>query len=50
MAFHQSVCDTGQGGPDGLLSLEFAEKTMGFYNRYFSIKYPFGKLDIVCRA
>jgi aminopeptidase N len=28
-------------------ALEAAEYTMKFYNRYFGIKYPFGKLDIL---
>jgi aminopeptidase N len=28
-------------------ALEAAEYTMKFYNRYFAIKYPYGKLDIV---
>lgn len=29
------------------VALEFAGKALGFYNGYFSIKYPFAKLDIV---
>jgi len=28
-------------------SLEAAEQQLAFYNRYFGIRYPFGKLDIV---
>jgi aminopeptidase N len=29
------------------LALESAEQILRFYNRYFAIKYPFGKLDIL---
>jgi aminopeptidase N len=41
------VCST----PDKLrltaFALEAAEQQVAFYNRYFGIKYPFGKLDII---
>jgi aminopeptidase N len=41
------VCST----PDKLgltgFALEAAEQQLAFYNRYFGIKYPFGKLDIL---
>jgi aminopeptidase N len=41
------VCST----PDKLgltaFALEAAEQQLAFYNKYFGIKYPFGKLDIV---
>ena len=41
------VCST----PDKLgltaFALEAAEQQLAFYNKYFGIKYPFGKLDII---
>ena len=41
------ICST----PDKLgltaFALEAAEHQLAFYNNYFGIKYPFGKLDII---
>jgi aminopeptidase N len=36
------------GRPEmGRFGLQAAESAMRFYNRYFSIKYPYGKLDLI---
>jgi aminopeptidase N len=31
----------------GRFALKAAEESVGFYNRYYGIKYPFGKLDLI---
>jgi aminopeptidase N len=41
------VCATPDKKPLTGFALEAAQYIMGFYNRYFSIAYPFEKLDIV---
>jgi aminopeptidase N len=41
------VCATPDKKHLGRFALEAAEFTVSFYNKYFSIKYPFEKLDIV---
>ena len=41
------VCATPDKKHLGRFALEAAEFTLAFYNKYFSIKYPFEKLDIV---
>jgi len=33
--------------PDGTYALEVAEQCMKYFNRYFGIKYPFEKLDMI---
>ena len=38
--------DAGQEGADRI-ALESAEHILAFYNSYYAIKYPFGKLDIL---
>ncbi len=41
------VCATPDKKEQGRFALEAAEHLLHYYNRYFEIKYPFGKLDIV---
>jgi aminopeptidase N len=41
------VCATPDKTPLGRLALEMTEEIVAFYNRYYDIKYPFGKLDMV---
>jgi len=41
------ICATPDKTRLGQFALEAAEFTMQFYNRYFAIKYPFEKLDVV---
>ena len=41
------VCATPDKKHLGRFALETAEFTIAYYNKYFSIKYPFEKLDIV---
>jgi aminopeptidase N len=41
------VCSTPDKLPLTGFALEAAEQQVAFYNRYFGIKYPFGKLDII---
>ena len=41
------ICATPDKKPLTRFALEAAEAIVRFYNRYFSIAYPFGKLDIV---
>jgi aminopeptidase N len=41
------VCATPDKKHLGRFALETAEFTMAYYNKYFSLKYPFEKLDIV---
>ena len=41
------ICATPDKKPLTGLALEFAEYILDFLNRYHTIKYPFGKLDVV---
>jgi aminopeptidase N len=41
------VCATPEKKELGAFALEAAQQVMKFFNRYYSIKYPFGKLDLV---
>jgi aminopeptidase N len=41
------VCSTPDKLPLTGFALEAAEQQLAFYNRYFGIRYPFGKLDII---
>ncbi|MGB0034695.1 MAG: M1 family metallopeptidase [Candidatus Acidiferrales bacterium] len=41
------VCGVPDKKPYAAFALDVAEYTMKFYNRYFGIKYPYGKLDIL---
>ncbi|HYL46310.1 MAG TPA: M1 family metallopeptidase [Candidatus Limnocylindrales bacterium] len=41
------VCGVPDKAQYGGFALEAAEASMKFYNRYFAIKYPYGKLDIL---
>jgi aminopeptidase N len=41
------VCSTPDKFGLTAFALEAAEQQLAFYNKYFEIKYPFGKLDIV---
>ena len=41
------VCATPDKKNLTAIALESAEHILAFYNRYFAIKYPFGKLDIL---
>lgn len=41
------VCATPGKKELGSFALESAEHILGFYDRYYGIKYPFGKLDLV---
>ncbi len=41
------VCATPDKKELGQIALESAEKILTFYDRYYAIKYPFGKLDIL---
>jgi aminopeptidase N len=41
------VCATPEKRELGHLALTSAEQILKFYNNYFAIKYPFGKLDVV---
>lgn len=41
------VCGVPDKKPYAAFALEAAEFTMKFYNRYFGIKYPYAKLDII---
>jgi aminopeptidase N/puromycin-sensitive aminopeptidase len=41
------VCGTPDKVQDGQFALETAEHAMHFYNQYYSIKYPYGKLDLI---
>ncbi len=41
------VCATPDKLPLTAFALEAAEHQLAFYNRYFGIRYPFGKLDII---
>jgi aminopeptidase N len=41
------VCGTPDKKPLGLVAVRYAEEILKFYNQYYGIKYPFGKLDIL---
>ena len=41
------ICATPQNKAYTELALEYAREILTFYNRYFVMKYPFGKLDVV---
>lgn len=41
------VCGTPEQKGRGHFALQAAESTLHYYDRYFGIKYPYGKLDIV---
>ena len=41
------VCATPEKKELGHIALEYAERILSFYNGYYAIKYPFGKLDIL---
>ena len=41
------ICATADKKHLGRIALESAQQILRFYNRYFAIKYPFGKLDVV---
>ncbi|HVW06576.1 MAG TPA: M1 family metallopeptidase [Vicinamibacterales bacterium] len=41
------VCATPDKKALGHIALDAAERILAFYDRYYSIKYPFGKLDLV---
>jgi aminopeptidase N len=41
------VCATPDKKALGHIALDAAERILAFYDRYYSIKYPFGKLDVV---
>ncbi|MBI3401496.1 MAG: ERAP1-like C-terminal domain-containing protein [Acidobacteria bacterium] len=41
------ICATPDKTELGRIALESAEQILKFYNTYYTIKYPFGKLDVV---
>ena len=41
------VCGTPDKKPLGVAALRYAAEILKFYNQYYGIPYPFGKLDIV---
>lgn len=41
------ICATPDKRELGHVALDAAKQILTFYNRYYSIKYPFGKLDVV---
>ncbi|MCC7417049.1 MAG: M1 family metallopeptidase [Acidobacteria bacterium] len=41
------ICATPDKRELGRIALESAERILAFYNGYYAIKYPFGKLDVV---
>lgn len=41
------ICATPDKQALGHIALDAARQILAFYNRYYSIKYPFGKLDVV---
>src|SRR6266481_3957823 len=41
------VCGTPDKKELGRVALRYAEEILKFYNQYYGIKYPFGKLDIL---
>ncbi|HYL92969.1 MAG TPA: M1 family metallopeptidase [Alphaproteobacteria bacterium] len=41
------ICGTPDKKPLGTLALRYTQEILKYYNQYYGIKYPFGKLDIV---
>lgn len=41
------ICATPGNAPLGKVALDAAQQILPFLNRYYSVRYPFGKLDIV---
>ncbi|MEQ1871101.1 MAG: M1 family metallopeptidase [Vicinamibacterales bacterium] len=41
------ICATPDKHELGQVALDAAKQILTFYNRYYSVKYPFGKLDVV---
>src|SRR6266481_2182527 len=41
------VCGTPDKKPLGTVAVRYAAEILKFYNQYYGIKYPFGKLDIL---
>ncbi|HEY6252827.1 MAG TPA: M1 family metallopeptidase [Candidatus Angelobacter sp.] len=41
------VCGTPDKKPLGEVSLRYAEEILKYYNQYYGIKYPYGKLDVI---
>jgi aminopeptidase N len=41
------VCGTPDKKPLGEVALRYAEEILKYYNQYYGIQYPYGKLDIV---
>src|SRR6185312_8322114 len=41
------VCATPDKKELGQIALESAEQILTFYNQYYAIKYPYGKLDVL---
>src|SRR5206468_4258495 len=41
------ICATPDNRELGHIALDAAKRILEFYNRYYTIKYPFGKLDIL---
>src|SRR5258708_27182080 len=41
------VCGTPDKKTLGIVAVRYAEEILKFYNQYYGIKYPFGKLDVV---
>jgi len=41
------ICSTPDKKELGRIALQSAEHILSFYDRYYAIKYPFGKLDVV---
>src|SRR5215469_2266159 len=41
------VCGTPDKKPLGTVALRYAEEILKYYNQYYGIKYPYGKLDVV---
>src|SRR4029453_9179984 len=41
------ICSTPDKQPLTAFALEAAQQQIAFFNKYFGIKYPFGKLDII---
>jgi aminopeptidase N/puromycin-sensitive aminopeptidase len=41
------VCGTPDKAPLGLVAVQYAQEILKFYDQYYGIQYPYGKLDIV---
>src|SRR5215510_2856174 len=41
------VCGTPDKKPLGQVALRYAQEIIKYYNQYYGIKYPYGKLDVV---